>query len=137
MPQTLVTTAVLRHIAFKAVLAVIAPVAAEELGTEQFGVGRPNAVVEMTHGLEAENAVNGKAVLGFNIANAFGSMGKGAVGGDFMDTFPALSSIISILLPSETPWLWEDADGHVHELFGQTGLDQGCPSSLILILFGM
>ena len=59
------------------------------------------------------------------------------MGEDFMDTFPALSDIVSILLSSDTPLLWEDAAGEVHELLSRTGLDQGCPLSLILFLFGM
>ena len=91
----------------------------------------------MTHGLEAENAVHGKAIIGLDIANAFGSMSRGPMGEDFMDTFPALSNIVSTLLSSETPLLWEDGEGHIHELLSRTGLDQGCPLSLILFLFGM
>ena len=96
--RPLVITAALRRIALKAVLTVITPSAAEELGPEQFAVGRPNGVVELTHGLEAENAVHGKAVIGFDIANAFGSMSRGAMAEYFMDTFPALLKIVSILL---------------------------------------
>ena len=118
-------------------LTVITPAAAEELGPEQFAVGRPNAVVEITHSLEAENGVNGKGIIGFDIANAFGSMSRGAMGEDFMDAFPELSNIVSILLSSETPLLWEDGKGCIHDLLSQTGVDQGCPLSLILFLFGM
>ena len=84
-----------------------------------------------------ENALNAKANKGFDIANAFGSMSRGAMGEDFTDAFPALSDIASILLSPETPLLWEDAEGHIHELLSRTGLDQGCPLSLLLFLFGM
>ena len=135
--RPLVITAALRRIALKAVLAVITPSAAEELGSEQFAVGRPNAVVEMTHGLEAENAIHGKAVIGFDIANAFGSMSRGAMGEDFVEIFPALADLVSILLSTATPLLWEDAEGQIHEILSHTGLDQGCPLSLLLFLFGM
>ena len=91
----------------------------------------------MTHGLEAENTVHSKAVIGFDIANAFGSMSRAAMGEDFMQAFPALSNLVSILLCTATPLFWEDSDGLVHEILSRTGLDQGCPLSLVLFLFGM
>ena len=54
-----------------------------------------------------------------------------------MQAFPALSNLISILLCIATPLFWEDSNSLVHEILSHTGLDQGCPLSLLLFLFGM
>ena len=65
--------------------------------------------------------------ISIDIQNAFGTMSRAAMGEDFMDTFPALSTLVSILLSTATPLLWEDVAGTTHEIQSHIGLDQGCP----------
>ena len=135
--RPLVITAALRRIALKAVIKVITPRAVAALGPEQFAIGRSNAAVDMLHCLQAENAAYGRAVVSLDLSNAFGSISRGMMGQDMMKEFPELATLISILLSTNTPLLWEDADGIKHEIVEQTGLDQGCPFSLLCFLFGL
>ena len=136
--RPLVITSALRRISLKAVVTVITPDAVEYVGEEQYAIGRPGGVEDITHGLQADAASRpGRVVASLDLKNAFGTMSRSVVADDLIDAFPELTNIISLLYCTDTPLLWEDGDGKVHSIDAHTGVDQGCPFSLLAFVVGL
>lgn len=136
--RPLTITTVLRRIAFKALVAELTEKAKGALGDEQYAIGRSGAVDLLTHTLQADACRgDGQAVAAVDLSNAFGAMDRKLMVEELLRDFPALATITGILYGQASPLLWEDADHVLHDLTSSTGIDQGCPLSLLAFCFGM
>ena len=116
----------------------LTPDAITALGGEQYAIGKSGAVEKITHGIQADQARSpDRVAAAIDIENAFGSISRSVVAEEVSATFPAVSSIVGILYGKETPLLWEDSRGEVHIISATTGVDQGCPFSLLAFLLGL
>ncbi|CAK0790897.1 unnamed protein product [Prorocentrum cordatum] len=136
--RPLVITAALRRIALRAVTKVLNPRATAHVGEEQYAIGRSGPVESITHGIQADVLQDSERVAAsLDINNAFGSMSRGVMADDVVTAFPELANLVSALYCTDTPLMWEGGDGEVQTITEQTGMDQGCPFSLLAFVVGL
>ena len=80
----------------------------------------------MDHGSAA-----GRVVVLLDFRNAFGTLSRGVMAAVVAETFLELTALTEKLYRGNTELLWEDAEGAYHDVVARTGVDAGCPWSVI------
>ena len=79
----------------------------------------------------------GRVVVALDLKNAFGSMSRGTMYQDMTALFPELAPLLSKLYHGDTPLVWADCFAELHEFAAHTGIDAGCPFSVICFCVGL
>lgn len=135
--RPLVLCSVFRRIALRGLLAACRDDFNTMVGPAQFALGKKSGDVTMVRLLEAAAAVrNDQAVLSIDIKNAFGTMRRGWIEAALRRFAPRLVHLMHCLYSSPSTHLWA-ADGRTYDITATTGVDQGCPFSMLAFMVGL
>ena len=116
----------------RAVCTVATPRAAGVLGESQYAIGKPSGVERLFHAIRVDHgSAAGRVVVSLDLRNAFGTLSRGVMAAAVAETFPELAVLTEKLYRGNTDLLWEDAEGTYHGVAARTGVDAGCPWSVI------
>ena len=130
--RPLVITAAFRRTALRSLAKRAVERAKQAVGKEQYAVGVKGGMERLFFGIKAHLEVKqGRVVVALDVKNAFGSMSRGTMYQDMTALFPELAPLLSKLYHGDTPLIWEDCFAELHEFAAHTGIDAGCPFSVI------
>ena len=75
--------------------------------------------------------------LVFDASNAFGTLPRQQVWEGVRSWIPELDGVARAWLRNPTTHVFWDAEGMAHPLVASSGVDQGCPLSLLLFSLGL
>ena len=130
--RPLVLCTVFRRIALRGLLRAVKADIPAMVGPLQFAMGKPSGDVLLSKALEcAARSAGRDAVLSIDIKNAFGTMARGFVDEALAHYAPGLAHLMKLLYSSPSTHVWA-ADGGSYNITAHTGVDQGCPFSMLV-----
>ena len=135
--RPLVLCSVFRRIALRGLLAACKEEFSSMVGPSQFALGKRSGDVTMVKLLEAAAVIGpDRAVLSIDIRNAFGTMRRGWVQAALLRYAPDLAHLMHLLYAGPSVHTWA-ADGQTFGITAETGVDQGCPFSMLAFMVGL
>ena len=134
--RPLVLCTVFRRIALRGMLAAFKDDLAGMVGESQYALGQPGGDVLLVRLLEAAVSTGKEAVLSIDIKNAFGTMSRAWIDEAMAKHAPQLVHILPLLYDGPSKHKWT-AEGQTFEIEAFTGVDQGCPFSMLAFMIGL
>ena len=134
--RPLVLCTVFRRLALRGVLAAFKDDVAGMVGESQYALGQPGGDVLLVRLLEAAVRTGKEAVLSIDIKNAFGTMSRAWTDEAMAKHAPQLAHIVPLLYEGPSRHRWT-AEGQSFEIAAFTGVDQGCPFSMLSFMVGL
>ena len=135
--RPLILCPVFRRIALRGLLASLKEDLGGYVGAAQYALGKKSGDVLLVRTMEAACATGSRnAVLSIDIRNAFGTMSRGWIAASLRRYAPKLEHIMPLLYATPTKHQWA-ADGRCFDVVAGTGVDQGCPFSMLAFMIGL
>ena len=135
--RPLVLCTVFRRIALRGLLNALKADIGGMVGPQQFAMGKPSGDVMLSKALDLAARSGGRnAVLSIDIKNAFGTMARGFIDQALAKYAPKLAHLMGVLYASPSTHVWS-ADGGSFSIEAGTGVDQGCPFSMLAFAIGL